>query len=677
MNPKSHQDIPGRVSLEELDNRRSKGALLDRGRRLSPEQLMRELKRFGRVVKCDYRSFRSLEQEAVVYRALEGEDVLAIMPTGSGKSLAYQFTAFLKPKELTLVISPLKALIAQQDKFLPFGIGLTSDTFDRSAVWDSLLAGENYVLFISPEMLSNASFHIRLARYLKRGHLKLGRFVVDEVHCLSDWGHDFRAQYWWTAHYLRLLESQIPASTKTRDHVPLLLLTATADEQVLGDIRQHFPKIEDHEIVRAPANRPELVLSACRVDSARKRIDTLARLLRRQSKRPLPQGTPRRGIVFTLEAVSRDGGDDISNRFKADRLKADDVVTMLRKRGLRHVYSYSAKGMDKIGRDASREAFENALPRRGHVTAIIATNAFGMGMDYPSVPFVCHLYPRPNVSEYWQQVGRAGRGMNGNGDEGWAEALSLYSRKDARYSVRFAKAPAVDGLLNAFTIPLHGWMYVLAPGAGHMSLYGRGGGRTRFAKLLQRLQEMEIIGRSEHHVLVPKGAVRYRVNLRLLRRRSVLARLDELQDDEFPSKRLRKVFRYLRIASRSKKQQYIALDRWLYDHDRQGSVLQRLNRWVDAGYLELTSKMKKDFEIRLIATKRSLTSAMVRKIVERNDLWAEHKKECMQEMFWVLRASSPQVRQRRVLQYFGETTSMQFKYDRHVIAGLPKWLAKT
>src|SRR5262249_13622905 len=155
------------------------------------------------------------------------------------------FSAFLRPDELTVVISPLKALISQQDELLPFGVGLTSETLDRAAVWESLLAGKDHVLFISPEMLSNPGFHAKLARHLRRGRLKIGRFVVDEVHCLSDWGHDFRPHYWWTAHYLRLLEKQMPTSAKTRGHVPLLLLTATADSQVMRDIRQHFPEIEN------------------------------------------------------------------------------------------------------------------------------------------------------------------------------------------------------------------------------------------------------------------------------------------------------------------------------------------------------------------------------------------------------------------------------------------------
>jgi hypothetical protein len=298
-------------------------------------------------------------------------------------------------------------------------------------------------------------------------------------------------------------------------------------------------------------------------------------------------------------------------------------------------------------------------------------------MDYPGVPFICHLYPRSNVSEYWQQVGRAGRGMSVNGARHWAETLALYSKKDHKYAIRFAKAPALDGLINAFTIPLHGWMYVMPPGGGHMSEYGRSGGRTRFSRLLEALQAMGIVGTTGYKVRVPRGAVRYRVNLRRLRKASVLAQLDQLQDDEFHSKRLNKVFRYLRVASKSKHRKYITLNRWLYDHDRQGSVLQRLNRWVDVGYLELASDANRRYEIRLIAVRRSLTGSMLREIVAEGERWAEHKRASLREMMRVLQSSSPEQRQRRVLKYFGQADWRQFRHAAGVVRTLPKWLARS
>jgi hypothetical protein len=263
--------------------------------------------------------------------------------------------------------------------------------------------------------------------------------------------------------------------------------------------------------------------------------------------------------------------------------------------------------------------------------------------------------------------------MHGS-DLAWAEGLALHSKADHKYAKRFAKAPAIDGLLNAFTIPLHGWMYVLAPGGGHMSEYGAGGGRTRFGRLLEELQKMRVVSQRSQRVRIPRGAVRYKIHLKRLRRATVQSQLNNLQADKFRTKRLRKVFRYLRVASRSKPHRYIGLDRWLYDHDRQGSVLQRLNRWVDAGYLRLAPGINDRYEIRLLATRRSLSGKMIRTICLESKRWAEHKNEGVKEMMRVLKARSPQQRQRHVLKYFDEPAWRRFKYDRTLVASLPKWI---
>ncbi len=643
-------------TVELLKQYRAKGARVG-GERLAPDSLIKQLKRFARRCRIEHvTNFLSDEQELVVYRVLEGEDVLAVMPTGSGKSLTYQLPAFCDPEHVTLVVSPLKALMKQHAE-LPGAVCLDSDTEleDRPEVWRALKDGERFILLISPEMLARQ--HERLAE------LPIGRFVVDEVHCLSDWGHDFRPHYWWVSHFLRRVEV-----ARGGGHIPLLLLTATANERVLADVCHHFPSVEDSSThVRAPLGREEIVLSAQEVTSPTTRLRALVKFLERQKDRPLPAGTSRRGIVFNLEAV---GGDDDGRDLKrVERWKANEVVKLLRDHGFAKTYAYASHGMRADERAEAIDAFESATPRSGQVTVVVATNAFGMGMDYAGLPFVCHLYPRPSLSEYWQQVGRAGRGMEGSG--AWAEALALHSEDDEQYALRFAKAPAIDGLLNAFTLPLHGQMYVWKRGGAEMCLLGEGGGRTRFSYLLEELQELRLLATTPERVAVPRSTIRYAVDLDLLRRPSTRAALDELRDGRFrSSKRLRKVFRYLAIAARSKPREFVLLDQTDYAEDRYGTVLQRLNRWVDIGLLERDQQHRHTGQVRLLRVGSNLMDTHIAKIAKNAEDWARHKRNGVSELMDVLRAESPVDRRRRVLKHFGETE----RKPAQLPAELPGWL---
>lgn len=642
-NPKFR--LEGTMSSDRVENEvaryRAQGARINAGSiTLAQDEVLARLRRFGRKCGKSFEGFKSLEQELVVYKVLEREDVLAVMPTGSGKSLTYQFPAHCAPDQITLVVSPLRALMKQHAE-LPGAIRIDSDTMfeDRPDVWRSLRDGERFILLISPEMLVRQ--HERLAQ------LPIGRFVVDEVHCLSDWGHDFRPHYWWVSHYLRRLEVE-----RGGDHIPRLLLTATANERVLKDIERHFPEVANPEThVIAPLGRTELVLSAQEVTTPATRLRALVRFLERQKTRPLPADTQRRGIAFNLEAV---GGDDDDRDLKrVERWKANEVVTLLRENGFPKTYAFASRGMSSTERDEAIAAFENATPRAGQVTVVVATNAFGMGMDYDGIPFVCHLYPRPSLSEYWQQVGRAGRGFEGA--DSWAEALALFSEEDEQYALRFAKAPALDGLINSFTIPLHGRMYVWKRGGAEMCLEGEGGGRTQFSRLLEELQNLGLVSSTPERVTVPRGTLRYAVDLDLLRRAATKRALDELRNGRFrSSKRLRKVFRYLAIAARSKEREHIVLDQTDYNEDRYGTVLQRLNRWVDIGALARDDRHPRTGEVRLLRVGRNLMDGHIQRIAEDADEWAAHKQNGVAELMDVLRASSPAERRRRVLRHFGE-----------------------
>jgi hypothetical protein len=646
-----------------------RGVRLPDGRAVTRQELLDELRRCGETIECDLGEFKSPAQELAILKILNREDLLAVLPTGSGKSLLFQFPAWLDSNRLTLVISPLRALIAELGA-VPGAVGLTADTIDRREVWRQLKAGDRHILLVSPEMLAGA-FRQKLIRNLRLGHLLLGRLVVDEVHCLSDWGHDFRPHYWWVAHHLRALE-KAGVTGNGRRKVQRILLTATADQQVRKDVQRHFEEVTDDEVVRGVMDRPEIVLSAQKVRSKAHRLGTLLRFLKRQARRPLPPDVRRRGIVYCLEAASGEDDENALDPRSEDRLNATELAEFLRDHGFRKTYPYSTRNMKLAERAAAEHAFRTAGNKKGDLTVVVATNAFGMGINYPKVPFVAHAYPRPSLMEYAQQVGRAGRGMTAG--EAWAETLVLWKPQDWVYVRRFAGTPAADGLINAYTMPAHGWMYVWERNSLAMSLRTPGNRRSRFSKLLARLQELGVVSDVALKVLVPKGTVRYELDFKALRRDEVWREIYVIQDDpRFTNKRVRKVLRYLRIAAASKPGKYVAVGKTLYEDDRAGTVLQRLNRWVDAGCLVMDDRAYNGDEIRLIPTKPHVTKDMLRKVLSDARLWTKHKAQMIEDVRDVVAAKSPVSRRVRLLEAFQDRGA---KTGWSMPDGVPDWLKR-
>lgn len=308
-----------------------------------------------------HQSFRP-GQEQVMGALLEGRSALALFPTSAGKSLCYQLPALLMDG-VTLVISPLIALMKDQVEALR-ARGIGAARLDSSLkleeaqqVFDDLRSGKTKLLYIAPERLMNENFIERLKR------LKISMMAVDEAHCISEWGHNFRPEYL----RLALVAKELGIS-------PVLALTATATPSVAADIRRAFD-IADGDHVQTSFHRPNLYyrITPC---PAAKRKEYLTKLL---NKRKVPS------IVYvTLQQT------------------AEEVATHLQRNGV-NALAYHA-GLADEHRHAAQDGFMT-----GQTDVIVATIAFGMGIDKADIRAVYHYNLPKTLENYMQETGRAGR----------------------------------------------------------------------------------------------------------------------------------------------------------------------------------------------------------------------------------------------------------------------------
>jgi ATP-dependent DNA helicase RecQ len=330
--------------------------------------------------------FRGLQAD-VVGEILAGRDVLAVLPTGGGKSVCYQIPAILRPG-LGLVVSPLIALMTDQVEALKqqgvaaarLDSGVSMD--DRSAIWRAARAGELDLLYVSPEGLAQPHLIDRLHE------LPLSLIAIDEAHCVSQWGHDFRPDY----RTLGKLAELFPG-------VPRIAVTATADARTREDIVRSL-RLDAAEVFVDSFARPNLQLSAVRKENAsRARTDAAVIDLVRQ----------RRGKSGVVYCGSRDG--------------CDRVAQALRDAGTNAIAYHAGMGTDD--RDKRLARF---LAEEGAV--MVATIAFGMGVDKADVRFVIHADPPGSLEAYWQEIGRAGR------DGEPAEGITLYGPSDIAWALK-------------------------------------------------------------------------------------------------------------------------------------------------------------------------------------------------------------------------------------------------
>ena len=324
--------------------------------RLTPDPARKALRRvFG------YRDFRGRQRE-IIDHVCAGGDALVLMPTGGGKSLCYQIPALVRPGT-AIVVSPLIALMKDQvDALREAGVRAASLDSTRSgeeaaATRRALLAGELDLLYLAPERLLMASTLELL------GRAQLALFAIDEAHCVSQWGHDFRPEYL----QLAVLAERFPG-------VPRMALTATADPRTRQEILSRL-KLEEARVFLSSFDRPNI---RYRVTPKRDTRTQLWRFIAQEH----PEGA---GIVYCLS-----------------RKRVEETAAWLREKG-RDALPYHA-GLAPETRRAHQERF---IHEEGVI--VVATIAFGMGIDKPDVRFVAHLDLPKSLEAYYQETGRAGR----------------------------------------------------------------------------------------------------------------------------------------------------------------------------------------------------------------------------------------------------------------------------
>jgi ATP-dependent DNA helicase RecQ len=321
-----------------------------------------------------YSSFRSIQEE-VIQSVYSGRDTLALMPTGGGKSITFQVPALAR-EGICLVITPLIALMKDQVENLKkkdiraaaIHSGMTRH--EQDITLDNCAYGDYKFLYLSPERLDTELFKARLQKF------KVNLIAIDEAHCISQWGYDFRPSYLKIAELRELLPD-----------TPFLAVTATATPQVVDDIQEKLG-FKEKRVIKMSFERKNLVYLVRNVEDKNKHLLKIV------------QNIPGTGVVYVR-----------------NRLKTKEIAVMLQKSGVAADFYHA--GLSTEVRNMKQDAWQN-----DRIRVIVSTNAFGMGIDKPEVRFVVHMDLPDSPEAYFQEAGRGGR------DGKLAYAILLYNDSD-------------------------------------------------------------------------------------------------------------------------------------------------------------------------------------------------------------------------------------------------------
>ena len=339
-----------------------------------------------------YDAFKG-DQEKIITHLIEGNNAFVLMPTGGGKSLCYQLPALIM-EGTAIVISPLIALMKNQvdairgfeagDSGIAHFLNSSLSRVQLSEVQEDLRRGVTKLLYVAPESLTKEE-NIALLR-----EVKISFYAVDEAHCISEWGHDFRPEY----RKIRSIVEEIQLA-------PIIALTATATPKVQSDILKNL-RIQDATVFKSSFNRPNLYYEV------RDKVEPEKDIIRF-----IRQNPGKSGIIYCLS-----------------RKKVEEMAQMLSINGIKAL-PYHA-GLDAKTRAENQDKF-----LMEEIDVIVATIAFGMGIDKPDVRFVIHYDIPKSIEGYYQETGRAGR----DGQEG--RCITYYSYKDIQKLEKFMQGKPI------------------------------------------------------------------------------------------------------------------------------------------------------------------------------------------------------------------------------------------